>query len=107
MTNREWLRSLSDKELEEWLCDEMYDDEYEHDCMFDEPRAEKRDIIYLRDFPSADVVEVVRCKDCKYHLFDGSCDNDYISRQIEHCGCYPDFNTPDDFFCKYGERKET
>lgn len=61
----------------------------------------------VNEMPSADVVEVVRCKDCKYHLFSGRCDNDYISRQIEHCGCYPDFNTPDDFFCKYGERKET
>ena len=25
MTNREWLSRLSNKELEEWLCDEMYD----------------------------------------------------------------------------------
>lgn len=59
------------------------------------------------DETPTDYVKIVRCEDCKYHLFSGSCDNDYISRQIEHCGCYPDFNTPDDFFCKYGERKET
>jgi len=50
ITNREWLSRLSNKELEEWLSDEVYDDEYEHDCMFDEPCVGRQDIIYkLRD----------------------------------------------------------
>lgn len=71
-------------------------------------RIQERGVPAILDWiAEQESIEVVRCKDCKYHLFSGSCDNDYISRQIEHCGCYPDFNTPDDFFCKYGERRET
>lgn len=54
--------------------------------------------------PTADVVEVVRCKDCKHW----NC----VSRVTEHMGCdifcgayereYP--TLPDDF-CSYGERR--
>jgi len=42
----------------------------------------------------SDYVKVVRCKDCKYHR--GYC------RHLELPFC-PD----DDFYCAYGERKET
>lgn len=77
--------------------------------------ALKRDLIDNRNFypaivanaiehaPACDVVEVVRCKDCKY----GNKDGKYI-----HCRHFDsgdsfvdeDFN-PDDF-CSYGERKK-
>ena len=50
-----------------------------------------KDIINAQ--PSADVVEVVRCKDCKHYEFDGYC------KTI--CG----FMLPD-FYCSDGERKE-
>lgn len=46
--------------------------------------------------PAADVVEVVRCKDCKYNIGTKKCLN-------------PDsfFAVPkDDDFCSYGERKD-
>ena len=57
--------------------------------------------------PTADVVEVVRCKDCKYYIpkenladeyanpigADGLCDN-------------TDKYTDEDDYCSYGERKE-
>ena len=52
---------------------------------------------YLREIiesvPTADVVSVVRCKDCK-HLFYTMC---------AACGFLP--HKPDDF-CSYGERKD-
>ena len=44
--------------------------------------------------PTADVVEVVRCKDCKWFVDEGMyCENNFI----------PQFNH---FFCYYGERRE-
>ncbi len=50
----------------------------------------------LDEVPVADVVEVVRCKDCKYNVGTKKCLN-------------PDsfFAVPkDDDFCSYGERKD-
>lgn len=50
----------------------------------------------LDEIPAADVVEVVRCKDCKYNVGTKKCLN-------------PDsfFAVPkDDDFCSYGERKD-
>lgn len=32
MTNREWLNSLSDDELAEWLCDCLYDERLSKIC---------------------------------------------------------------------------
>ena len=52
----------------------------------------------VEDTPTADVVEVVRCKDCKYLMFSdlyGECSR-------AHLGIV----RPDDFCC-YGERKES
>lgn len=44
--------------------------------------------------PTADVVKVVRCKDCKYFVGEGMyCENDIIT-QFDH------------FFCYYGERRD-
>lgn len=49
----------------------------------------------INQTPTADVVEVVRCKDCKY--FDDSCGccshEDGLNRTCE------------DFFCSYGKRR--
>lgn len=56
----------------------------------------------IRTIPTADVVEVVRCKDCEYLLFDtthcklhnrGYCKFDDTIKQPNH-------------FCGYGTRKE-
>lgn len=47
---------------------------------------------------------VVRCKDCK-HWNAGTCLNDNVFRQIEVCGCYPDFVTDSNWFCAEGERR--
>lgn len=48
----------------------------------------------IDDMPTADVVEVVRCKDCKY----------FVS-EVCRCDLALNFSRGDDF-CSYGERKE-
>lgn len=56
--------------------------------------------------PAADVVEVVRCKDCKHwrHETDGMIDHYECA---VFCGCYgKGYLTGADDFCSYGERKE-
>ena len=59
----------------------------------------QRAIEAVRHVPAADVVEVVRCKDCKhsYDSIGGWC--------CSHGVCV-DCIVPEDFFCKDGERKE-
>lgn len=57
-------------------------------------------ILKLKEQPTVDAVEVVRCKDCKYCFVDG--DDDwkynvcYFNRNMVH----------DDWFCADGERRE-
>ena len=57
-------------------------------------------------YRNRDIVEVVRCKDCKWYNF-GKHFND-----IKFCQRLPLYaqkgglNTADDDFCSYGERKE-
>lgn len=48
------------------------------------------------DAPTADVVEVVRCKDCKYRDADDFC----TGRE------YPNVLVPDHGFCDKGKRRE-
>ena len=60
-------------------------DAFERAVMFSDDE-DIQDVIYrLRDFPTADVVEVVRCKDCTRQLI-----------------CYHS----DDYYCADGERRE-
>lgn len=49
--------------------------------------------------------EIVSCDECKWWI-NFTCQNDNIARQINDCGCYPDFETDGDFFCKWGEKKD-
>lgn len=47
----------------------------------------------IKDLPSVDAVEVVRCKDCKWHRYDSYCENlSVIGFEL-------------DDFCSLGERK--
>ena len=54
----------------------------------------------VEDQPTADVVEVVRCKDCKY-----------MRRTMSRCYCLPVFGlkqiTDLNAYCSYGERRDT
>ena len=56
----------------------------------------------LATVPSADVVEVVRCKDCKYATYDKSID------RYDCCnwGLDGDEYTEADDFCSYGEKRD-
>ena len=58
-------------------------------------------VCFLDAQPTADVVEVVRCKDCKFRGTD-DCLNSYYS---EYEGAYVD-PMDDDDFCSYGERRK-
>ena len=63
---------------------------YQHRCI---------DADEIRELPSADVVEVVRCKDCKYGRYD-------IFDRGMYCGRkYVTLDTYEDDFCSYGEEK--
>ena len=50
--------------------------------------------------PTADVVEVVRCKDCKHWIYWADCK--YCTCDIHH---HKNMTIND--FCSYGERKDT
>lgn len=54
----------------------------------------------LDNVPTADVVEVVRCKDCKYRTSKGTCD--CPQWLYDDINLYIMLND----FCSYGERKE-
>ena len=64
-----------------------------------EPIAYKSDI---DEIPTADVVEVVRCKDCK-HFTEGMIGDDleYFCKLTSGM-----VNPAPDFYCSYGERRE-
>ena len=56
----------------------------------------------IDEMPSADVVQVVRCKDCKHFYF---ADNRIPQEQRYVCEISGEIWKPDSF-CSYGERKE-
>lgn len=62
----------------------------------------------IEEFPTEDVVEVVRCKDCKYaHYWYGNDDTGntkYLCHYITCENYYPDVFADD--FCSRGRRKE-
>ena len=65
---------------------------------FRNERHESEVIEAVKDAPTVDAVEVVRCKDCRF----------IIDREDGTHGCYLHFLEdckPDDF-CSYGERKD-
>ena len=68
-------------------------------------------IAQIDDQPTADVVEVVRCKDCKYRdtMPEYEYDDDHEHRTLmgtDFCRWWHDESPNDDDYCSYGERKE-
>ena len=67
----------------------------------------------LRDIPAADVVEVVRCRECKHRPTKPEKYDDGLDLVFpdEACPCYCDddpfysWHPSDDWFCPRGERK--
>jgi hypothetical protein len=57
------------------------------------------DVDDIRNFPTADVVEVVRCKDCKYRS------ENCVDGYIYYCEAVEILVTNEQF-CSYAERKE-
>ena len=53
--------------------------------------------------PSADAVEVVRCKDCKHYQF---ADNRAFGFPVKRCEWTGFEDVDDDDFCSRGERKD-
>ena len=59
----------------------------------------------IRRIPSADVVEVVRCKDCKHYK--PQFKSRHWQNKKNYC-CRSSFAKVNDFdYCSYGERKDT
>lgn len=59
---------------------------------------------WIKKMPTADVVEVVRCKDCK-HLDKGENDSESWCECTRIFGTY--FDVSEDDFCSYGDRADT
>ena len=57
--------------------------------------------LILREAPTVDAVEVVRCKDCKYGDWDSKPDDAMVCMRTKD-GFWRSGND----FCSYGERKE-
>lgn len=61
---------------------------------------------FIENQPTADVVEVVRCKDCKHwNEIEMECKNDYVVTDNEG-GASFSLNFYLDDFCSYGKRRE-
>ena len=65
----------------------------------------------VRNQPSVDAVEVVRCKDCKYRPTSYGDEHDLCFPVEYKCPCQCDDNwyswmPKDDFFCARGERRD-
>ena len=59
----------------------------------------------INETPTADVVEVVRCKDCKYYENQDSYRCDHPEMYGEDCYGFWMETNPDDF-CSYGEKRQ-
>lgn len=76
-------------------------------------RAFEQTIFILKDVSPADVVEVVRCKDCKHRPIDMGGHGDGFDMEFPDnvCPCqvedpYYSWVPKDDWFCPDGERKD-
>lgn len=81
-------------------------DAFERAVMFSDDE-DIQDVIYrLRDFPTADVVKVVRCKDCKYYRKNISCVGGLYNGCSEWLNEGNEIEVREDDYCSFGERRE-
>lgn len=105
----------TEKELYRDIWDGLGIQDYADECIWKKARVENCALSLSKKgyrkhikIPAADVVEVVRCKDCKHKLVTTSgrvmCKRNArkIDCVAEWCGLTA---TNDDAFCNYGERK--
>lgn len=71
------------------------------ECFIEDTRKNFARII--EELPAADVVEVVRCKDCDYAEFDEPLDYGALYKCQFHYGEHPTVGGDD--FCNYGVRR--
>ena len=63
----------------------------------------KEDALCVIDaIPAADVVPVVRCKDCKYRSYDYDCVGNHLCEKRGNR-----YYCEDNDFCSYGERRDS
>ena len=74
-----------------------------HDCYngFSDTYDKACIIGVLEELPSADVVEVVRCKDCKHYIYDG---DRWLCKVLSN-NYEPIVDLDSDGYCSYGERR--
>lgn len=60
----------------------------------------------LKNLPTADVVEVVRCKDCEHKKEIHDCQKELYSSSCVACSYHSGLIMDGNDFCSYGERKE-
>lgn len=58
---------------------------------------------YVEYLPSADAVEVIRCKDCKWSESNHSNQDGYFCHHDRHNSIWQEFSHD---FCSHGERRE-
>lgn len=71
-----------------------------------EVRGANKVIDRIKSAPVADVVEVVRCRDCEYAEADYGCGGDIMNPFQYRCTYEGDSWNRPDHFCSYGKRKE-
>lgn len=79
--------------------DGKYSLQFETDCKEKYKVVEKAAQMAVDGKTAADVVPVVRCKDCKHAQFMSSCSR-YMCHKVGGC------MRAEDDYCNYGERKE-
>jgi len=73
---------------------------------WDDPWPEGKEAVTVEDIeavPAVDAVEVVRCRECKYR----DSEPEVSGEEVMVCtGPMAYFNTPDNWFCAGGQRRE-
>ena len=90
-----------DKEAEDAQNAPSYTECYS-DAMWSRANGIRDAIIEVYDAPTIDAVEVVRCKDCKWHTSDDECTSPHWD--CEESIIYPQAYEFD--YCSYGERED-
>lgn len=84
-------KALADREL----CDLIR--KYNRACDSDASRGAFEALGYIRQLPTADVNNIVRCDGCRYHRDNGYHICDKLKIRLPN---------DSEFFCAYGKRKE-
>lgn len=84
--------------MPEYICREAA-----RNALYEADAITMKGVAILNQFPAADVVEVVRCRDCEYRDYD---DEPYGKKVAVCTGAMAYSNTPDDWYCPMGKRKD-